>query len=40
MADWIYNSNGNATLIFDNDCIRNNHGKVVAWINNISVYDL
>lgn len=40
MADWIYNDNGNATMIFDNDCIRNNYGQVVAWINRINVFNL
>jgi hypothetical protein len=40
MVDWIYGSEGNATLIFDHDCIRNNHGQVVAWIKNIHVYNL
>lgn len=30
----------NATVISDSDCIRNNKGQVVAWINNNSVFNL
>lgn len=40
MTNWIYDSTGNATMIFENDYIRNNHGQVIAWINSINVYNL
>lgn len=40
MADWIFNKNGRATLIYDNDCLRNDHGQVIAWIYNYSFFSL
>lgn len=40
MADWIVDHNGNAALILDFDCIRNNQGKVVAWISGNNVYNV
>jgi hypothetical protein len=38
MIDWAYGKNGQATLIFDSDCFRNNRGHVIAWINDQCVY--
>ena len=40
MADWIYNKSGNASIICDNDCLRNNFGQVIAWIRGLDVYSL
>ncbi|HEY3294974.1 MAG TPA: hypothetical protein VGL38_06030 [bacterium] len=40
MAVWIFNRSGKATLIHDGDCIRDNHGRVSAWISGINVYSL
>jgi len=40
MTDWIFNKRGRATLIFDEDCFRDNRGKVVAWIRGEDVYSL
>jgi hypothetical protein len=40
MSDWIYDRNGNAAAIFDGDCIRNNAGRVAAWISESNVYSL
>lgn len=40
MADWIFNRNGQATLIYDNDCIRSNHGQIIAWINGNNMYSM
>ena len=40
MAEWIFNGNGNATIIFDDDCLRNSSGIVIAWVYNFSVYNL
>ncbi len=38
MAEWIYDQNGRAALIYDNDCMRSKIGKVVAWVSNNNVY--
>jgi hypothetical protein len=38
MAEWLYDRNGRATIIYDNDCFRNKFGKVVGWISNNNVY--
>ncbi|WP_242920932.1 4-fold beta flower protein [Pontibacter liquoris] len=40
MADWIFNKSGNATMIYDSDCIRNNRGQVVAWLYGNNIYSL
>jgi len=40
MADWIFDANGNATIILDNDCFRDNYGRVIAWIDGNNVYSL
>jgi len=40
MTDWIYNIIGIATIIYDNDCLRDNNGQVIAWVNGINVYSL
>jgi len=40
MSDWIYDRNGNATAIFDGDCIRDDAGRVAAWISGSNVYSL
>ena len=38
MADWLYDRQGRAALIFDTDCLRNRFGKVVAWISSKNVH--
>lgn len=38
MSDWIFGRSGLATVIYDNDCIRNRRGQVTAWISGINVY--
>lgn len=40
MAEWIFNKNGNPSLIFDYDCLRNFQGEVIAWINRENFYSL
>jgi hypothetical protein len=40
MPEWVFNRNGRAVIVFDDDCLRNGYGQVVAWIYNINVYDL
>lgn len=40
MADWIFNTNGDATIILDGDCLRNEYGEVIAWIYYDSAYSL
>lgn len=40
MCEWIFDKTGRATLILDTDCIRNNHGQMVAWISENNVFDL
>ena len=40
MVDWIFNRNGSPSLILDNDCIRDDYGQVVAWIEGDNLYSL
>jgi hypothetical protein len=40
MADWIFSRNGQATLIHDDDCFRDNRGQVIAWISGENVYSI
>ena len=40
MSEWIFNQNGQPKLLFDQDCLRNNGGQVIAWIRNTSVYTM
>ncbi|HJZ41832.1 MAG TPA: hypothetical protein VJ203_15800 [Bacteroidales bacterium] len=40
MPEWIFNHIGRASLIYDKDCIRNNNGKVIAWIKDKCVFSL
>lgn len=40
MAEWVFNKNGHATIIFDSDCLRSNNGSVTAWISGENVYSL
>jgi len=40
VAEWIFNRNGQATMLFDRDCIRNQRGQVVSWIVGNSFYSL
>lgn len=40
MSDWMFSRNGQASIILDIDCFRNNRGQVVAWINGENVYSL
>ena len=40
MADWLFDKSGRATLILDDDCIRDPNGLVVAWISGGSVHTL
>lgn len=40
MADWIFNVNGDATIILNDVCLRNSYGNVIAWINYNNVYSL
>ncbi|WP_145954132.1 collagen-like triple helix repeat-containing protein [Kosakonia radicincitans] len=40
MVEWIYNRNGRPTVLFDDDCLRNNRGVVIAWIHGNNIYSL
>ncbi|MHC1697564.1 MAG: collagen-like protein [Geobacteraceae bacterium] len=40
MAEWVFDKNGTATIILDNDCLRNNSGSVVAWIAGQNIYSM
>jgi len=40
MAEWVFGKNGSPDLLFDDDCLRNNRGTVIAWIFNGSIYSL
>ena len=40
MTEWIFDRNGMAKLLFDDDCIRNDTGQVIAWISGVNVYSL
>ncbi len=40
MSEWIFNRDGQPKLLFDQDCLRNNSGQVIAWIRNTSVYTM
>lgn len=40
MAEWIYNKHGRATVLFENDCLRDNRGQVIAWIYGNNLYSL
>jgi hypothetical protein len=40
MAEWIFNKNGTATLILDNDCIRDDRGNVISWIGGQNIYSM
>ena len=40
MGEWMYNRNGKAVLIQDSDCLRSNHGQVVAWISGNNVFSI
>jgi hypothetical protein len=38
MAEWVFDKQGRAALIYDRDCFRSKIGKVVAWLSNNNVY--
>jgi len=40
MSEWIFNRNGQPKLLFDQDCIRNNSGQVIAYINNTNIHTM
>ena len=40
MAEWAFHRNGRATVIFDDDCIRDTRGNVVAWLVRNCIYSL
>lgn len=40
MADWMYDRNGRARIIFDNGKIRSAQGRVIAWIGGSSLFSL
>lgn len=40
MAEWLFDQNGQARIIFENNRIRNRHGHVVAWVHGNNVYSL
>ena len=40
MAQWAFNRNGKAKIIFDESCFRDARGRVVGWINNTNVFNL
>ncbi|MHA1232210.1 MAG: collagen-like triple helix repeat-containing protein [Candidatus Helarchaeota archaeon] len=40
MAQWVFNRNGKAKIIFEESCFRDARGRVVGWINNTNVFSL
>ena len=40
MAEWMFDGRGTASLILDENKIRNSRGQVVGWINGSNVYSL
>ena len=40
MSDWVFGQNGQATIIFNDDCFRHNSGQVIAWVSGDNVYSL
>jgi hypothetical protein len=38
MAEWLFNRQGQASIIFENDRIRNRQGGVITWVYGNSVY--
>ncbi|HHQ6599936.1 TPA: collagen-like triple helix repeat-containing protein [Serratia fonticola] len=40
MANWMFDRNGNPTLIHDSECFRSRNGAVIAWIDDDNVYYL
>ena len=40
MVDWLYSRRGQATIICDGDCFRDDRGRVVGWISGENVYSL
>lgn len=39
-AYWIFNRNGQATIIWDGDCFRNKCGQVIAWTTKEFIYNI
>lgn len=40
MAEWMFDGNGTASLILDENKVRSSQGQVVGWINAGNVYSL
>jgi hypothetical protein len=40
MSDWIFDRHGQASLLLDDDCVREKRGRVIAWIVGGNVYTL
>ncbi|SRR5229473_7319750 len=40
MAGWLFDRNGRARILLDTDKLRNNRGRVIAWIGGGNVYSL
>lgn len=40
MADWLFDRGGRARILHDSDKLRNNQGRVIAWISGNNVYSL
>ncbi len=40
MAEWLFDRNGRARILLDNDKLRNNRGEVIAWISRNNIYSV
>jgi 4-fold beta flower protein len=40
MSNWIFDRHGRASIILDEDCFRDRHGKVIAWTSGNNIYSL
>jgi hypothetical protein len=40
MAEWVFDRNGEAQIIWDGDCFRSAAGKVIGWIHGNGAYAL
>ena len=40
MAEWLFDRHGKACVIWDDTKIRDNRGKVIAWLGGNNVYSL
>ncbi|WP_313487203.1 4-fold beta flower protein [Atlantibacter hermannii] len=40
MFEWVYNKNGRPVILLESDCLRDNRGRVKAWLVGGNIYSL